>query len=125
MTSTNTGLASIALQRNGIIEIRFIPEYEIQVEDIVEIQNGILSLSSSPAKILVVPGKSGSISKEARDKDMFENHPAPEMLSVAIVSTLLHHRILGSMYFKYVNKKYYRHRFFKNETEARTWLLNQ
>ena len=123
--SISTELASVSLAEDRIIEIRFIHEYEVQPTHIATLQKAMRTLGDGNIlqKVLVVPGRYGGISKEARDRDMFDFPNRPVDFSVAIVSTQLHQRLLGSMYFK-LNPKKYRFKFFKSEEEARNWLLN-
>ncbi len=125
INSVTVPVCSLDLLDNGIIELRFIREYELQIEDIEAIQQAIVELDPSPKKILVIPGQYGGISKDARKVDFFEKTGSKDQLSVAIVSTQLHHRLVGTMYFKFFDPKQYNPKFFKNESQAREWLLLQ
>jgi len=125
ISKARTSIANLYLTSDNILEIRFIEEYVVEPDDIKEIRKALREISENPVdRILVVPGIHGSISKEARDFDMFDGEPKQEKLMVAIVTGQLHQRILGTMYFRYVQRKKYQSKFFKKEKEAMEWLQN-
>ncbi len=73
--------------------------------------------------ILVIPGKYGGITKEARAKDMFaqqKNH----VDAIALVLPAIHQKLFARIYYKLIKKPYYKYKFCKTEHEAIEWLLS-
>lgn len=117
-----TRITQVRLYQEGILLIEFIDEYEVDVEDIHEIRNALLSISrETPSKILVIPGRYGSITKDARELDMFRISDDQLFLGVAIVTKQLHQKLLGTLYFKF-KPKAYPHKLFKSKEKALAWL---
>jgi hypothetical protein len=88
-----------------------------------EIQAAISIVSEShPVYLLVVPGPEGSVTNEARAIP-FANMDGPYgVKAVAIITKLLHQRILGKIFFKYKKEKFKSYQMFKNEKNAVAWL---
>jgi hypothetical protein len=118
--SISTKLATISLV-NGIIEFRFIKdEYEVGLNDIKEFQDAIAKITSAKIPILVVAGHYGSVNKEARETEMFNqnNHSA-----IGIVIHGLSQRLFAKFYFTFKNRyEKIPHKLFSNEKEAKDWL---
>ncbi|OFY87742.1 MAG: hypothetical protein A3F72_02555 [Bacteroidetes bacterium RIFCSPLOWO2_12_FULL_35_15] len=130
INSVETSLTIIGVRKDGIIEIRFkLNEYEVDVNDQLEIHDAFLKLTNNghvPYHILVVPGLYGSITKEAREMEIFETNAFRNQNSLAIVVHGLHQRILGKLYLALKkNKPKYPCKLFNSEELATKWILNE
>lgn len=130
INSAETSLTIISIRKDGIIEIRFkLNEYEVDVNDQLEIHDAILKLTNNghiPYHILSVPGLYGSITKEAREMEIFETNAFRNQNSLAIVVHGLHQRILGKLYLALKkNKPKYPCKLFSSEELATKWILNE
>jgi len=124
---TETFLAIIAIRQVGILEIRFKKEqYEVGLEEQKAIEEAVLSLTNYGREsfhILVVPGRYGSINKEAREREMFKSPAYENQKSMAIVVHSLSQRILAKAFFLLKSQKpNYPYGYFESEKEAVKWL---
>ena len=124
-----TSLTLVSLRKDGIIEIRFrIDNYEVNVADQQEIHDAVLKLTDngrSNYHVLVVPGLYGSITKEAREMEMFETKAYQNQKSLAIVVHGLPQRLFGKLYLSLKkNKPKYPCNLFDSEALAVNWILN-
>ena len=122
-----TTLALVGVRNDGIIEIRFkLKEYEVDVKDQHEIHDAFVKLTDNGRKayhILVIPGKFGTITKEAREMEMFETVVFQNQRSLAIVVHELHQRILGKLYLSLKKSKpKYPNQLFDSEVSAMNWI---
>lgn len=126
---SETDLTVIGIRKDGVVEIRFkVDEYEVDTNDQMAIHDVFVSLTGNgtiPYHVLVVPGKYGSINKEAREMEMFDTNAFRNQKSLAIVATSLHQRLLGNMYLTLKKKKpKYPCKFFDTEELALAWIQN-
>jgi hypothetical protein len=129
INSIDTSLTKITVRKDGVIEIRFkIDTYEVDIKDQLEIQDAFIKLTDNgctPYYILVIPGKYGGITKEAREMEMFESNSFKNQLSQSIVVNNTSQRLLGSMYIALQKKKpTFPCKLFKTEELAMKWILN-
>lgn len=130
LNSIETSLTIISVRKDEIIEIRFkLNNYEVDVNDQLEIHDAFVKLTDNgriPYHILVVPGQYGSITKEAREMEMFETIAFQNQNSLAIVVHGLPQRILGTLYLTLKkNKPKYPCKLFDSEELAMKWILNE
>ncbi|MBL4706740.1 MAG: hypothetical protein JKY54_19575, partial [Flavobacteriales bacterium] len=75
MNSIDTSLANLTIKDDWLIIMRFtLEDYEVNLKNQTEIKEALLTLigeRSSPYAMLVLPGKYGGITKEAREYEMF------------------------------------------------------
>jgi hypothetical protein len=126
----STSLADVSRRADRIIEVRFrLQEYEVDVAEILEIRDGIkkiLENDPSPFPLLVVPGSYGTITKEAREMEMFDDDVLKHQLAMALVVPTLSQRIIGSLYIKLKKKKLLSpYKLFNSEKTALNWLRKQ
>jgi len=115
-------IAAVFRFSEDVLCIEFIDEYVVDVQEIRDIRAALLQLSGGiPSKILVLPGRFGSITKEAREIDMFDIPDHQIITTVAIVTRQLHQKLLGTIYFKFSKRKY-EHKLFKDVEKALKWL---
>lgn len=115
-----TDCATINLRSDGITEVLFIDEYELDVPQILAVQKSILQIGASyPLYILVIPGPNGGITKEARDVPMFDSNATK---AIGVVTKLIHQRILGNIYFKFKRTQFANYKMFKSQELAVDWL---
>ena len=118
--SFQTTYATVNLRNDGISEVLFIEEYELDVPQIKEIQAAIMKIGEKhPLFILVIPGQFGDMTKEAREAPMFESNNTK---SIAIVTKYIHQRILGNLYFKFKKAQFSNYKMFRNKELATAWL---
>lgn len=130
LNSGETSLAMIGIRKDGILEIRFkFDNYEVDVKDQLEIHEIFMKLTENgrfPFNILVIPGKFGSITKEARKIEMFETSGFQNQISLAIVVNGLSQRILGTLYLALKkHKPKYPYKLFDSEESATEWIQNE
>ena len=107
---------------DGVTEIRFVEEYHLEISHLQQIKNITSPISDNqPLYLLIVPGASGSITKEAREEPMATKNTK----AVAIIANLIHQRILGNLYFKFKNQHSYSNKLFRSENAALKWLYEQ
>lgn len=117
-----TRISEISLILDDIIQIDFIENYVVEVADIEEIRRALLKFTKGVSfKVLVLPGKNGSISKEAQEMEMFDVPDSKIIKKVAIVTQQLHQQLLGTLFFKFKPKNY-PHKLFRNKDKAINWL---
>ena len=79
--------------------------------------------SKDSLSLMVIPVKYGSISKEAREMEMFTEGIYTKFIGLAIVTSAIHQRLLGTLFFKFKKAKSPTpHKFFKSEQNAMAWL---
>ena len=109
INSVETRLTKLSLRKDGIIEIRFtVEEYVVEVEDQIAMHEAVMTLTNNGERkyhILVLPGKYGSITKEARERDVFADGKSLGTKSITVVISSLPQRILGTVYFSLMKKK--------------------
>ncbi len=125
--SVETSLTMVGLREDGILEIRFkFDEYEVDLPQQQEIHDAVFHLTKKGMvmyHILVVPGKYGGITKEAREMEMFLKPAFKEQFSLAIVVHSLAQRIIGNMFLKMkTNKPKFPSRLFTSEELALKWI---
>jgi len=128
LNSIETSLTKVNIRNDGVIEIRFkMDDYEVGVEDQIEIQDALVKLTENDEKkyhLMVIPGKYGGITKEAREKEMFANSAFQKQLSLAIVVQAMHQWIIGNLYLKLKQTKPdYPNKLFNTEEAAEKWIL--
>lgn len=123
IASQNLTVCEINDLDNGITEIRFHQKYVVDVAEMREIQTAISKVSElHPVYLLVIPGPEGSVTNEARAIP-FTNMKGPNSVkAVAIITKLLHQRILGKIFFQYKKEKFKSYQMFKTEKNAVAWL---
>lgn len=126
ISSVDTVLTVVSKRADGIIEIRFkTDEYEVTVADQLEIEQAILSLTEGGQlafHILVVPGFYGSITKEAREMEMFSSEAYKNQKSISVVIQSFPNRLLGKLYFSLKRiKPTFPHKLFDTEDNAINW----
>ena len=115
-----TEIASVFVKNENIILIEFIEYYTVEPKHLRSIQDAVLSLTNGRTVcILVKAGKYGSISEEAKKLDIFNSE---KVSAVAVLTTELHQKLLGTLYFK-MNRKPYPYRLFRKEENAVNWLM--
>lgn len=124
--SITTSVCTVSLRSDGICELRFIESYDVDVAEIHELNKAIEALSANidSKLILSVPGKYGSVTKEARDMDPCAQY-GDNTKALALVLPSIHQKLLARLFFKMVTKPNYTYQFFKTEEAAVKWLLNQ
>lgn len=127
ISSVDTVLTVVSKRVDGIIEIRFKKdEYEVTVADQLEIEQAILSLTNGghlAFHILVVPGFYGSITKEAREMEMFSSDAYKNQKSISVVIKSFPNRLLGKVYFSLKRiKPTFPHKLFNTEDNAVHWI---
>lgn len=127
--SIETSLTFVKKRDDGIIEIRFKQdEYEVDVPDQLQILDACTTLTDNGRisfPLLVIPGRYGGITKEAREMEMFETKVFGNMKAMAIVVRALHQRLLGTLYFSLKkNKPTYPYKLFDSVKNAENWLKN-
>lgn len=130
LTSIETSMATVGIRKDEILEIRFkLNDYEVDVNEQLEIHDAFVKLTKNgivPYHILVVSGKNGSVTKEAREMEMFETVAFKNHYSLAIVVNGLPQRILGSLYLSLrKSKAKYPHKLFSTEESAIEWILKE
>ena len=120
--SGSTKCATINLRSDGILEILFNQEYNLEEEDILDIRKVTSVLGKdNPLYILVVPGVDGTISKEAREMPIVQEGTK----AIGIITTMLHQRLLGNLYFKFKKAEFKNYKLFKSQRIAESWLQNE
>lgn len=120
--SGTTKYCTINFRSDGILEILFNQEYHLEEEDILDIRKVTSAVGKNQALyILVVPGADGTISKEAREMPMAQEGTT----AIGIVTTMLHQRLLGNLYFKFRKSEFENYKLFKSQKLAESWLRNQ
>ena len=61
--------------------------------------------SKDSLSLMVIPVKYGSISKEAREMEMFTEGIYTKFIGLAIVTSAIHQRLLGTLFFKFKKAK--------------------
>lgn len=122
-----TRLADLYVREDDILTIRFkIEEYEIDLNDQLDIQEAILNLTNQGRlsyHLLVIPGRYNSITKEAREKDSFQSNVYKNQRSMAVVTHNLAQRILANAFFTFKKSKPpFPFRLFDTEIEAIKWI---
>lgn len=122
-----TGLTTVSVRTDNVIEIRFKKDqYEVDVKDQVEIQNAIFKLTNGGKDrhhIMVIPGLYGGVTKEARDKETFKSTVFKDQLSISIITPNLPQRLLGKFYYSFKkDKPSYPFMFFANEEQCLEWI---
>ena len=125
-----TPLSIISIRKDGILEIRFKQDdYEVDVYAQQEIHEAFLKLTDNgriPYHVLIIPGKYGGVTKEAREKEAFDSIGFQNQHSMCVVTPALAQRILGTMYLSLKKKKpKYPFKLFNSETTAVKWILDQ
>ena len=129
INTIETSLTQIGVRNDGVIEIRFkVDKYEVNLKDQSEIHDAFIILTDNgftPYHILVIPGKYGGVTKEAREMEMFESHSLKNQLSLSIVVNNTSQRLLGSIYIALQKKKpTFPCKLFKTEELAMKWILD-
>ena len=129
INTIETSLTQIGVRNDGVIEIRFkVDKYEVNLKDQSEIHDAFIKLTDNgftPYHILVIPGKYGGVTKEAREMEMFESHSLKNQLSLSIVVNNTSQRLLGSIYIALQKKKpTVPCKLFKTEELAMKWILD-
>jgi len=124
-----TDLAIVGITKQGILEIRFkFDEYEVDVSDQEELQEVVAQLTENGKNrfhILVVPGKYGSITKEARNKEMFHSDMFSNYKSISIVVVSIPQRIFAKFYYNFKkHKPNFPFQLFASEELALKWVSN-
>jgi hypothetical protein len=127
INSIETSLADISIRTDGILELRFkTGDYEVEVDDMLEIEQVMLKLTNYGElsfHILVIPGLRNSITKEAREMEMFESKAYKNQKSIAIVVHSLAQRLLGTLFFSLKkHKPKFPYKLFGIEENAMTWI---
>jgi hypothetical protein len=122
-----TSLAIVGITKQGILEIRFkFDEYEVDVSDQEELQKVVAQLTENGKNrfhILVVPGKYGSITKEARNKEMFHSDTFSNYKSISIVVVSIPQRIFAKFYYNIKkHKPNFPFQLFATEELALKWI---
>lgn len=121
--SHQTDCATINLRSDGITEILFIEEYELDVPQIKQIQDAISKIGNNhPLYLLVIPGPLGGMTKEAREAPMFDIN---NIRSIAIETKLIHQRILGNIYFKFKKAQFSNYKMFRKKALGEIWLKEE
>lgn len=121
--SYQTSVARVNLRADGLTEIRFIEEYELDLPQIEEIQNAVLKIAEDqPLYILVVPGRFGDITEEARKTPLFRSERTK---AIAVTVKHLHQRILGNLYFKFRKAEFSNYKMFSTIKKGEAWLLSE
>jgi len=128
-TIIDTRLATLTIEDEHLIVLRFkYPEYMVESEDMDAFRNAVdkLTFGKEPYfTMLTISGIKGGISKEARDKEMF-NPTDPRIKAVAMVVETFRQRIIGNLFFKLKKKKpHCVHQVFNTVKDARAWLKKQ
>ena len=128
--SVETDLAIVKIRQDEILEIRFkTDDYEVDVKDQLDIELAVLNLTDFGKKsfhILVVPGPNATITKEAREMEMFTSEAYRTQKSMAVVVIGLAQRIIGTLYFSLKKTKpNFPYKFFNSEAGATLWLKQQ
>ncbi len=128
--SIETSLAIVGIREDKIIEIKFkLDDYDVELSDQMEIHDALGKLTDDGKisfSVIVIPGLYGSITKEARDMEMFSKDTFKNLISLAIVVHALHQRILATFYIKFKNTKpIYPTKIFDNEKKGIDWSLLQ
>lgn len=117
------GVGTVHLLANGIAEMRFNEEYIMDLEALENVQTAVNDIAlNQDIYLLVIPGPGGIMTKEAREAPMFKNSRTK---AIAIMVTMIHHRILGNIYFKFKKAEFKNYKLFKKEANAQEWLLQQ
>ncbi len=119
-----TRIADICLYDDRIVQLNFCEEYCVEIDDVIDIQNAIIQIQLTNVKnvgILVYAGRYGTISKEAREMDMFTFNEDKKIKYVAIITKELHQKLLGTIYFK-LRPKLYVNKLFNSERKAIAWI---
>lgn len=122
-----TRLATVSLRDDQIIEIRFTAqEYIVQIEDQLAMHNAVMELTNNGEQkyhVLVLPGQYGSITKEARERDVFEDGEYLGTKSITVAISSLPQRILGTLYFALMKKKVsIPYKLVRNTGAAMDWI---
>ena len=128
--SIETSLAIVGIREDNLIEIKFkLDDYDVELTDQMEIQDALSQLTNNGQisfSIIVIPGLYGSVTKEARDMEMFANETYKNLTSLAIVVHALHQRILATFYIKFKNvKPTYPTKIFDSVEKGIEWSLSQ
>lgn len=127
MRREDTRLVTITRINESLIEFRFkLDDYKVDVDHQLEFQvalGRIVDDSETPYGLMVIPGKYGGITKEAREMEVFEMKHYKACKGLAIVTSAMHTRLLGTIFMtKKRTKAKFPHRFFKTEEAAIKWL---
>ena len=118
-----TNCATINFRSDGITEVLFIDEYELDVPGIKAVQEAIMKIGvQHPLYIMVVPGPLGGITREARDFPMFDTNNTG---AIGVVTKLIHQRILGNLYFKFKRAQFSNYKMFKDSEKIEVWLKSE
>ena len=118
-------LAVLSVREEGFLELRFkYDDYIVDAPFLKETWEANRKLDASGKALLVISGRFGSMTKEAREMDMFGGEFAIELKALAIVVPSIHKRLLGNLFFALRRKTpSYPYKMFANEAEAITWLM--
>jgi hypothetical protein len=109
---------------DGIIRIRIKDNAEIELEDTIIEYNYIKNRPDYlPMRILVIPGKNSTASKEVRDYSNSEERRSIVNAQAYVVESLAHKIIVNFM--KTFYKTPVKFKVFSDEDEALNWLLKQ
>lgn len=109
---------------DGIIRIRIKDNAEIELEDTIIEYNYIKNRPDYlPMRILVIPGKNSTASKEVRDYSNSEERRSIVNAQAYVVESLAHKIIVNFM--KTFYKTPVKFKVFSDEDEALSWLLKQ
>ncbi len=130
LKSFETNLALVGIRKDGIIEIKHkIDDYDVEVADQIEIADALAKLTNNGSElfsVIVIPGLYGSITKEARDYEIFEKDSFKNLISLGIVVHALHQRILANFFLKFkMVKPSYPTKIFDSPDAALEWTLGQ
>lgn len=131
LKSFETNLALVGIRKDGIIEIKYtIDDYDVEVADQIEIADALAKLTNNGSElfsVIVIPGLYGSITKEARDYEIFEKDSfKKKVISLGIVVHALHERILANFFLKFkMVKPSYLAKIFDYPDTALEWTLGQ
>lgn len=129
LNSVETSLVVVGIIANEIMEIRFkMDEYEVDLPEQQEIHDAVFELTKKgtvPYHIIVIPGKYGGITKEAREMEMFLKPAFQNQYSLAIVVHSLPQRIIGNLFLSMKkNKPKFPSKLFTTEELALKWIKN-
>ncbi len=124
LRTLDTSLAIVGEREDGLLEMRFKTEdYIIDLDFIQETWEVFNELDPVDKALLVVAGKYGNITKEAREVEMFPTDSYNAFKAIAIVVPSIHKRLLGNLFFALRRKKPdFPYKMFPTEIDAMTWL---
>lgn len=115
----------IEFWNNGILYLHLNDNYEVQLEDIIEL-DALLEQNfnqKAPYCILVNPGRYTSISKEAREYS--ESNKRNQMTqATAVIVKSLAHRIVINFLINFSHQRAVKMQMFDSKEKAIEWLLS-